>query len=112
MTRPDELKAALANAQAVYDQAAKHESLSASVMLADLRLLIDAARQAEAWREVALAERERCAVAISPQSERPCDCNGCTCRNQGEAERVAQWDADMDDAKIIRALPAPEPNGT
>jgi hypothetical protein len=100
MTRPDELKAALANAQAVYDQAAKHESLSASVMLADLRLLIDAARQAEAWREVALAERERHESGIrkladiTEQAGAP---------KAAEAMRVA--------AGLVAALPAPEPKG-
>ena len=48
------------------------------------------------------AEREACAKIAEPKGPRPCDCTDCYCGNFGDAEEVAQWDADMWIAKAIR----------
>lgn len=47
---------------------------------------------------------EKCAKIAEPNGPRPCDCERCDCHNQGDAEAVARWDADMATAKAIRAL--------
>lgn len=53
---------------------------------------------------------EEAAKLVEPANPRPCDCDRCYCGNNGDAEAVAQWDADTFSAKSIRALidrPAP-----
>jgi len=52
---------------------------------------------------IAKIEREECAKIAEPKGPRPCDCKGCYCDNYGDAEKVAQWDADMWTANAIRA---------
>ncbi len=66
----------------------------------DIHTLIDAARQAEAWREVALAERERCECICQDEIDRG--------DKHGEPKYAAGARSCRDD---IRALPAPEPKG-
>lgn len=52
---------------------------------------------------------EECAKAIEPRNGRGCDCERCDCGNSGDANRVAQWDADMASARTIRALKRHQP---
>lgn len=47
---------------------------------------------------------EACAKVAEPKSPRPCDCERCYCHNQGDADAVAAWDAEMAVAINIRAL--------
>ena len=100
MTRPDELKQAIARAEAAHDDAREHQNPGVALDYTDLRALIDAAKQADAWREAALAERGRCESAIhkvadiTEQAGAP---------KGAEAMRVA--------AGLVAALPAPEPKG-
>jgi hypothetical protein len=112
----DELKAAIERVEHTLDYGYNEDLITA-----DLRALIDAARQAEAWREVALAERKRCGseavksiltagdgVVAEALGQRLC-CTGvhCGCRGATVEEfLIATVEAD------IRALPAPEPKGT
>ena len=47
---------------------------------------------------------EECAKIVEPKRPRPCDCERCDCGNHGDLAEVAAWDADMANAKAIRAL--------
>jgi hypothetical protein len=47
---------------------------------------------------------EECAKMVEPKGERPCDCDGCYCHNNGDAAAVAAWDADAAMAKAIRLI--------
>jgi hypothetical protein len=47
---------------------------------------------------------EECAKVVEPKGPRPCDCERCDCGNHGDLAAVAAWDADMANAKAIRAL--------
>jgi hypothetical protein len=48
------------------------------------------------------------AEAIAPKGPRRCDCTSCDCGNSGDAQSVAQWDAEMGAAQKVRALSPPE----
>ncbi len=65
-----------------------------------LRTLIDAAKQADAWREVALAARGRCESAIHKVAD---------ITEQGRAPKGAE--AMRVAAGLVAALPAPESKG-
>jgi hypothetical protein len=63
---------------------------------------------------VAAHEREACEKLAEPKYKRPCSCERCDCGNQGNAEEVAVWDAEMAIFKAIRARgsdPCPECGG-
>ena len=56
--------------------------------------------------QVKLETIETCAKLIEPKGPRPCDCEpfSCYCQNYGDAQTVASWDADMENANRIRSL--------
>ena len=53
------------------------------------------------------AMREAAAQAVDPGCKRPCDCDVCYCINIGDAQSVAIWDSETENAKRIRAIPLP-----
>jgi hypothetical protein len=55
-------------------------------------------------QQVKLDTIEACAKLIEPKTPRPCDCEPlhCYCRNQGDADAVASWDTDAQNAKTLR----------
>ena len=55
----------------------------------------------------AAAMREAAAKAVDPGCKRPCECDVCYCGNIGDAQSVAIWDSETENAKRIRSLPLP-----
>jgi hypothetical protein len=70
-----------------------------------IRAISDTDALAEYVEMVIAEERERCAKIVAPKRPRPCDCEGCYCGNVGDAETVAQWDADNASAAAIAKGP-------
>ncbi len=82
MIRPDELKQAIERVEAKVNEDGSVESRHSFLQIADIRTLIDAARQAEAWRaekDQAYEERNRLVAllaAIFPAGRRQTDIPG------------------------------------
>lgn len=77
--------------------------------------MFSVAEMGEVQTDARNAALEEAAALIEPGPS-PCDCitilddwhvARCDCRNGGDAERAAEWCADMNNAKRIRALRRP-----